>query len=119
MVIQKKDIDDYIQNLIKERYDLLDKDELLQDNTVKIFTFIKDHKDILCFEEILEIIVHTGRCPSLLYDDNGNWCICEEGSQDMEEVKFINHYIEDLNSWKPTIREALYYYLNKNIFILL
>jgi len=91
-------------------------DELLYD----ILKRINQWRDGLSFEFIVEQLTKLGQAPSLLYDDNGFFAVTSEGMQEVAMDEFtptdlhINHWIE-AKLWKPTIREALYFYLDNEI----
>jgi hypothetical protein len=80
----------------------------------EIYKKIKEWKDFLSFEFIIDELTKLGHAPNLLYDDNGNFAITGEGFQtvafdgpcDMEMGFFVKK-----DKWKPTIREALDKYL--------
>ena len=70
------------------------------------------------FEEAMEHLAELGFSPSLVHDDNGHWAVSCDGFQDVgdEEGKPspISIYIfVAQEQWKPTIREALLYFLSK------
>lgn len=82
----------------------------------EIYKKIKEWKDFLSFEFIIDELTKLGHAPNLLYDDNGNFAITGDGFQtvpingpcDMEMSFFI-----EKDKWSPTIREALNKYLNE------
>ena len=82
----------------------------------EIYKKIKEWKDFLSFEFIIDKLTKLGHAPNLLYDDNGNFAITGDGFQtvpingpcDMEMSFFI-----EKDKWSPTIREALNKYLNE------
>ena len=51
-----------------------------------------------------------GGCPSLIYDDDGNWAVAENGMQNIRESGtdnlHISHYVS-ADAFKPTVREAI------------
>lgn len=69
----------------------------------------------LPFEFIMEELSKLGQCPNLLYDDNGNWAVTDEGFQNIahgdEPIDIETHFFIKAELWKPTPREALKYYL--------
>lgn len=63
-------------------------------------------------------ITHFGFAPSLVFDDNGHWAISDEGYQnvpmgDEPEDISLTIFIE-AKAWKPTIREAIEYYIEND-----
>lgn len=113
-----------IQKLVEERSKLLDinyndpkADDLQKDIEVLV---IADFENLDC-DFIIETYTKLGRCPSVLYDDNGFFCVCENGTQDIpvsfdegvEEklVQNMSFFIENKKWWHPTIREAIKFWL--------
>lgn len=83
--------------------------------TDQILDCIKKWRNSLTFEFIIEELTKLGWGPCLIYDDNGNFAITGTGMQsiseeDPDDCELI-HIIEK-KDWKPTIREALNYYLD-------
>ena len=118
-----------ILNLSNHRYELLDKRNASWDEKILRYTYdpleidelgdtiynlLNNNQDELNIEFIIEELTKLGLAPSLLYDDNGNFAICDNGVQTLSykdepcDVEII-HFIEK-NKWKSTIREALKYY---------
>ena len=107
-----------ILELSKKRYEFFDNEEGDDINidilATEILKLLNEHRDELSFELIVDELTKLGQCPCLLYDDNGNFAmsgdgiseICEE-PDDTSVVCFVKK-----EQWKPTIREALYYYLD-------
>lgn len=122
-----------IENLSKKRYKFLDEyhasyDEEQEDYTMdepkeidqladEILQMIKLYKWDLPVEFILEELTKLGWAPCLLYDDEGHWAVSSEGVQSVAMGDPIDmsmsHFIEK-EDWKPTIREALNYFLNND-----
>jgi hypothetical protein len=121
-----------IQNLSDRRYELfgmefpdwdLDKEAELHppeiqkeidDLADQILDAIKRWRNALPFEFIFEELTNLGWAPCLLYDDNGNFAISDDGMQSIsEEVddQELFYFIKK-DRWKETIREALNYYLD-------
>lgn len=122
-----------IQNLSDRRYELFGMDfpnwdtekeaELyppevekeIDDLADQIMDAIKRWRNALSFEFIIEELTKLGHAPCLLYDDNGNFAISGEGMQTISPDGIDNqelfHFIKK-EMWKPTIREALNYYLD-------
>lgn len=66
-------------------------------------------------EGILENLTQIGLCPNLIFDDNGYWGISSNGIQgirgkdeDLEVIDFV-----EARFFKPTIREAVKYYVEQ------
>jgi hypothetical protein len=82
----------------------------------EIIDRIKTWKDSLPFEFIIEELTKLGWAPCLLYDDNGNFAVTGEGMQSVPgngvSDVYLEHWVKE-ECWKPTIREALNYYLNE------
>jgi hypothetical protein len=114
-----------LSSLTKEREKILDKDyndikaDILQK---QIETLIKENFEWIPIDVIIETYTKLGRCPSILYDDNGFFCVCEDGAQDSpvsfedEErneklVENMSFFIQNKEKWKPTIREAVDFWL--------
>ena len=96
-------------NILAKNYDT-NVDEI----TNTILDLIKEHRDLLCLEFILEELTKLGWCPNLIYDDNGHFAIsCDSYGQVNEEVDDMTTTVfASKDHWKPTIREALNYFLD-------
>lgn len=120
----------HIENLSKKRYEYLkiqedswNEDILDYENEPKeineladeILKCIQQWREELSFEFIFEELTKLGWAPCLLYDDNGNFAVSGEGMQGINPDGADNcemiHFVEK-DKWKPTIREALYHYLD-------
>jgi hypothetical protein len=131
MLSQKSVEEIQIENISNKRQELYHKyqdsyDEEKRDYMIKwpeeidrmadeIVGYIKNWKKSLPVEFILEELTKLGQAPCLLYDDEGHWAVSGEGMQDVAigdpiDMNMI-HFIEK-HMWKPTIREAIYYYLD-------
>jgi hypothetical protein len=116
----------------KRRYELLDKRNLsFNEETFQyefdppeidelgdtILALINEYKDDLPFEFIIEELTKLGQAPCLLYDDDGRFAVSADGFQDLstEGGSDINMicFVEK-EQWKPTVREALNYYLSND-----
>jgi hypothetical protein len=76
---------------------------------------IKEWRNLLSFEFIMEQLTMLGDAPNLLYDDNGHWAITGEGYQNVvtgEPADLETHFMIEAKHWKNTIREALNDYLD-------
>ena len=122
----------HIDNLSKKRYEYFGADypewdveneaelyppeiqEKIDDLAEEILKYIKLWKYALPFEFIFEELTRLGWAPCLLYDDNGNFAVSGDGmqsiSEDVDDQTFMSFAPKE--SWKPTIREALDYYLD-------
>lgn len=70
--------------------------------------------DELPIDRILEKLSHIGHAPNLIYDDNGNWAVLSEGVQSVrtsDEQDLWTSFEVKAKYFKPTIREAVKYYL--------
>lgn len=86
----------------------------INDFAIEIEKLLKEHRDDLEVDFIIEQLTYLGDAPCLLYDDNGNFAVSGEGFQELNEEPddmVISHFIEK-EMWRPTIREALYVYLD-------
>lgn len=112
-------------NLITVRKSYLDKegeDDTVDSLTREILATISRGRDELSFEDMFEACTHLGQAPTLLYDDNGHFAVGYTGMQSMSldpeedyarENTFDGAWILPPNSWKKTVREALYNYLDR------
>lgn len=131
MVVNRSVEEIHIENLSKKRYELFAKynesyDEEISDHrdeypeeidtlADEILKYIKSWRKVLPIEFILEELSKLGWAPCLLYDDEGHWAVSCEGMQDVAigdpiDMNMI-HFVEK-HMWKPTIREAIYYFLD-------
>lgn len=123
----------HIENLSKKRYEYFgmefpdwdfEKEDTLHPPEIEneidkladeILKYLKVWRRALPFEFIFEELTKLGWAPCLLYDDNGNFAISDEGMQSISEDpndQELFHFIKK-DQWKPTIREALDYYLDE------
>jgi hypothetical protein len=111
-----------ISRLIEERSDLLDldyNDPKADEMTEEIIKLLVENHKSLPVDFIIESFTKLGHCPSILYDDNGFFSIQSDGMQDLpvdskgneKLVTDISFIIEDKESWQPTIRGAIEYWL--------
>lgn len=60
--------------------------------------------------DALEKACSEGCAPSVIYDDNGNWAVGEDGTQSIRTTDGapldITHWVE-AEAFRPTIREAI------------
>jgi hypothetical protein len=93
-------------------YDPIEIDQLAE----QILKAIKDNKENLTFEFIFEELTKIGWAPCLLYDDNGRFAISGDGFQTVPEdspADISMMCFVEKDYWKDSIREALYYFLDK------
>lgn len=114
-----------IKSLSKERLETLDKDDndpKVDKLQAEILEIIEENFDDLPVVFIIEQYTKLGFSPSVLYDDNGYFCISDSGTQDIpidfdsgeeRQVQNMYFFVDDSNSWKSTIRKALKYWIDK------
>ena len=111
----------HIENLSKKRYEYFSQDKIsekdqnqIDDLARQILDYIKNWRYALSFKFIFEELTNLGWAPNLLYDDNGNFAISGDGIQSISDEPDdcdMHHFIKK-DLWKPSIREALDYYLD-------
>lgn len=73
-------------------------------------------KLIASVDAILEDLVNSGKCISVVFDDNGNWAISDIGTLSIgnssDEVCITNIVLRKY--FQPTLEKALIYYLTEN-----
>lgn len=65
----------------------------------------------------LEKITHEGYAPCLVFDDDGHWAVSFSAVQPIplgegggfDDTVVISVIVNDIDSWKPTIEEAIEY----------
>ena len=81
----------------------------------KIQQLLKDNFDSLPFEFILNQLSRLGMAINVLNDDNGHWAVTADGCQSVaygdEPVDVDTHFWVSARHWKPTLREALKFFL--------
>jgi hypothetical protein len=85
---------------------------------MKTETILKKYKTgRLTVEEVLLALDKIGHCPNLLNDDARRWALISEGLQNVpdpnEPTDIETSFYVEAECWKPTIREAILYYLEK------
>lgn len=98
----------------------LSDDAALDENSTHIFKHIKEHRDKFSFETVFEALVQCGLAPALVYDDNGKFAISDGGVSPFYKVdseilaghEIVGIVAEDENLWRPTVRAALYAYVD-------
>jgi hypothetical protein len=118
-----------IEDLSKQRYEYLNQKEDTWDEDAgkylyepkeidqladQILEIIKKERNNLPFEFIIEELTKLGDAPCLLYDDNGYFAISGSGfcSINPEPADWEGVFTIEEKEWKPSIREALDYYLD-------
>src|ERR1035437_6322840 len=119
-----------LQELINTRKALFSDDEKIQKKNDKqidelaeqVWAFVREHREKLSVEQMIESITHLGAAPSILYDDNGHFTIGGKGHQNLptfedgwetKETYFEGGWTVKPGGWKKTIREALSTYLDE------
>jgi len=116
-----------ISAMDKFRYSLIEKEnnktatpeeiQKIDDIAVEIGTYLQKHSQFLSFEFIMEQLAKLGDSPSLLYDDDGHWCVTSDGYQNViidGPADWTGSYAVLKKQWKNTPREALEDYLLQN-----
>jgi hypothetical protein len=108
--------------LAEKRYeaDHLVKDRQKRTDLMRlnVLEYIRINHSQMMVDTIIEGLTSTGDAPSVLYDDDGHFAVESEGIQgvmleDERFGKFDGTWFTTKESWKPTIREALNYYLDQ------
>lgn len=112
-----------LQKLIKERNRITEKtikenkvkDEEYVENGQKILKLINENFNKFDVDLILEALTHLGMAPCVVYDDDGYWAIDDEGMSNIREEDGDFEYSTYVpgKRFKPTIREALKFYLDE------
>ena len=89
-------------------------DKEIDELAVEILDMIKENRNLLPVEFILEELSMLGHAPNLLYDDNGYWAVAYDGYQTVvtEPSDVETSFLVPKKLWKNTIREALNVYLD-------
>jgi hypothetical protein len=100
------------------------EDSHVEQLRLDILELIDKHNKELSVEDILEALTSIGDAPSLLYDDNGNFAVGGDGTQnidmfndskkDNDEANFHGTWWLKNKDWKHTIREAIEAYLTRD-----
>ena len=84
----------------------------------KVLYILNKKRKRLSVEDILTALISVGDAPSLLYDDNGHFAVSSEGTQNISLSddglldNFSGYWKTPKTSWKKTIKEAVYWYLD-------
>jgi hypothetical protein len=105
----------------EESWDNVKKDYKEEENPLDDILHKKINEALLLTYEtleptfILETLTTLGGSPILIYDDNGNFAITESIFSEVVTEKHTDTYHLNIavepNFWKPTIKEAIIYYL--------
>jgi hypothetical protein len=102
---------------LDEKEERLDpaQEEKIDNLANQIVALIKEGKDKLPIDFIIEELTKLGWAPCILYDDNGCFAVSTDGYQTISEETSDTTYMAFVpaESWKDTIREALDYFLDK------
>lgn len=73
----------------------------------------KNDSDDLDVVQVLEWLVASGYCPTLIYDDNGFWAVSSFGMHNIRSDGGDFEFTEIIDGrfFKPTIREAIKYFV--------
>jgi len=107
-----------IKNLLVERqglYDINEEDKRVDEIGDIILKYITFNSDEFEVDFIIETWTHLGYALNVIYDDNGLFAVSGDGFQPVvtgdERIEGAITTIVAKEQWKPTIREALIYYL--------
>lgn len=68
--------------------------------------------------KILNKLETEGAAPGLINDDNGHWALTCDGVQTVNTSggpqEILTTFFVEEQCWKPTIEQAIQYFLNKN-----
>lgn len=112
------------EELGSDDFEDLPEDPRCEELRIAIHDFIEKNHTELTVESVLEGMTSIGSAPSLLYDDNGNFAMGEDGMQnvtalevkekgDRDSLDFQGVWFLKKRDWKPTIREAIERYFEK------
>lgn len=111
--------DDHVRRLMQERQALVDKDLVDSPEADVLMDRIRECVVMgwrsLTVETIFEAVTSIGASPSLLYDDNGRFAVLSEGYQRAYlsgHGNFEGKWLGGIDSWQPTVREAVGVYVN-------
>jgi len=113
---------DFYIKLEEDSYDVIKQEYLLKPTEIdllgkEIILNLYKYRNRLSVDFIIEQLTKLGGSPSLLYDDGGMFTIVSDGFQNVPEEgnndMYFNFYVT-ADNWKPTIREAINYYLDKS-----
>lgn len=104
------------------RYTLIDHgpDTLANENKVdvlakRIHELLTQNVDTLPFDFMLNQLSRLGFPIAVLNDDNGNWAVVADGYQSAtfgdDAMDVDTHFWVSARHWKPTLREALKFFL--------
>ena len=94
----------------------LENDKKIDSLSRRIEQLLKDNFDSLPFEFILNQLSRLGMAINVLNDDNGHWAVTADGCQSVtygdDPVDVDTHFWVSARHWKPTLREALKFFLD-------
>ena len=103
-------------NLIESWTPFSTNDKKIDALSHKIQQLLKDNFDSLPFEFILNQLSRLGMAINVLNDDNGHWAVTADGYQSVtygdDPVDVDTHFWVSARHWKPTLREALKFFLD-------
>lgn len=100
-----------LDKLVKVRQDLIDQREFIYENEYSKDSFL---------DSDMEALASIGDCPTVLYDDNGNFAIGSTGFQnvtwlknlkDDDDVSFNGFWSLLKKDWKPNIKQTMNHYI--------
>lgn len=110
-----------LKSMLKKYKTLFGKDKddaIIAQHRTEIIEYICTKRDILTFEEILEGLDSVGIPFNIYNDDSGRWAVsdCVAQNVNLENDRAfdcaITSFIEK-NSWRDTLREAVYRVLDE------
>ena len=110
-VIEKPYYDSY--NIEAGRY-MMEEPKEIDVLIEKIRKYVMDNLNILPVDFIVESLSDLGHAPNILYDDNGMFAVTSDSVQTVhagDPVDMTMSFMVTKRFWKPSIREALVYYL--------
>lgn len=83
---------------------------------IKIKTLVQQYtNNQITLEQVFELLERNDYSPSLVHNDNGHWAVTFNGMQELqdepEDATMI--LVVEKDEWKPTVREAVIYMLEK------
>lgn len=109
-----------ILELVARRNELLEEEDVPSEVDIIQYNIVKSFKNnfrLYDVDFILEVLTQFGAAPCLVYDDNGMFAVSGQGFQPVVSGdQLIEGSLEvfvEKEMWKPSIREALKYYLSE------
>jgi len=125
LVNERNSFLDKYHNSVDENFNYtIDEPKEIEEIKNEIIEYIKEHKDTLAVDVILEALTNLGDEPSVLYNGEGLFCIASLSETYVDE-SFLDEMSEDaydryldetdhnipVERWYETVREALDYYI--------